>query len=40
VRTIDVTTGAGAFVARGTLAAVDGTTVVTANGKQLVAARI
>jgi hypothetical protein len=40
VRTIDLTTGAGALVGRATLAAVDGTTVVTANGKQLVAARI
>jgi hypothetical protein len=40
VRTIDLVTGAGALVGHGTLAAVDGTTLVTASGKRLVVAKI
>jgi hypothetical protein len=36
VRTIDLGTGAGALVGRGTLAAVDGSTLATASGKRLV----
>jgi hypothetical protein len=40
VRTIDLVTGAGALVGRGTLAAVDGTTLATASGRRLVVAKI
>jgi len=40
VRTIDLVTGAGALVGRGTLAAVDGTTLATASGKRLVVSTV
>jgi hypothetical protein len=40
IRTIDLVTGAGVLVGRGTLAAVDGTTLATASGKRLVVAKI
>jgi hypothetical protein len=36
VRTIDLVTGAGALVGRGTFAAVDGTSIAIASGKRLV----
>ena len=38
--TIDLVTGAGALVGRGTLAAVDGTTLATASGKRLVVSTV
>lgn len=40
VRTIDLVTGAGALVGRGSLAAVDGTTLVSASGKRLVVSTV